>query len=248
VRGSTPPRQPPSHQGELRNPRPDALWWSLAALLVCLTGLATVVLGMFRIQHVEVVGAGLPASTIRQVAGVTDQNVFTVQSDQVVARLASIHEIVVGRVDTTFPDKVTIYAQERTPMVVWQTGKKRYELDPDGNVIRAVTVTTLPIIDGVVPQHGRIGPGIIAAVRYAVQTLPGVPNGTISIFHVGPARGLVIVGHAGWTAVIGRGSAQTLADRIATLASTLTKLQKRGLRLTRVDLRFPNPAMQIARP
>src|SRR5579859_3153003 len=116
----TPPaRRPQTRQVSVDTAPSTARLWAFGTFLACVVGLAVVFYGIFRVHRVDVVGHSLPVAMIQRVAGVDDQNVFTVQSDQVVARLAVIREIVVGRVETSFPDRVTIYAQERQPMVVW---------------------------------------------------------------------------------------------------------------------------------
>ncbi|HEX8918785.1 MAG TPA: cell division protein FtsQ/DivIB [Chloroflexota bacterium] len=239
-----PPRKAATRGKDTRLSSPAALWWSVGALLLCVSSLGAIFFGMFRIHQIDVVGSGLPSATIRQEAGVADQNVFTVQSDQVVARLSNIREIVVGRVETSFPDRVTVYAQERRPMVVWQTGRARYELDPEGNIIRPVTVSALPVITGPASQGGRIDSGIIQAVRFAVQALPSAPNGAVAMFDMQPNNGLKIFGRSGWSAMVGKGTAQSLANRIATLSSVLSTLQKQRRRLIWVDLRFSTPPMR----
>jgi hypothetical protein len=196
--------------------------------------------GLVKVLEVRVVGANLPAGAIVAASGVVGQNIFTVQSDQVVSRLSSIREIAVRRVEADFPDTVTIYALMRTPLVAWRDGKTLYELDPEGRIIRQVASTSLPVVVGS-DTTGPLGPGVVQAVRYAVVTLPQAPGGAISVLHFDPKNGLSITGRAGWTAVIGRGQAQTLVNRIATLSAVLVKVHPRPDHLVFVDLRYRSP-------
>jgi cell division septal protein FtsQ len=212
------------------------LWYG-SALLACAGLLAVAAAGLFRVKHVEVVGANVPVDKIVQTAAVTGQNVFTVRSDQVVARVSRIREIVVERVDTTFPDRVTIYATERTPAVAWLSGKRQYELDANGSIIRRVVTTRLPVIAGPEPQTA-VGQGIVQGVRYAVHALAGVPDGSIARFRYEPRTGLSIDGRAGWTAEVGNGTPQHVMDRIATLAGLLVSTRNRPGSLQFVDLRL----------
>jgi cell division septal protein FtsQ len=168
------------------------------------------------------------------------QNIFTIQSDRVVSRLSNIREIAVRRVETDFPDRVTIYALMRTPLVAWRDGKALYELDPEGRIIRQVAATSLPVVVGS-DTAGALGPGVVQAVRYAVITLPHAPGGAISVLRFDPKHGLTIAGRAGWTAIIGRGPPQTLVDRIATLSAILVNVQPRSDHLVYVDLRYRSP-------
>jgi cell division septal protein FtsQ len=195
---------------------------------------------MFKVREVRVVGANVPSDAIVAAAGIVGQNIFTVQSDRVVSRLSSIREIAVRRVETDFPDSVTIYALMRTPFVAWRNGKTLYELDPEGRIIRQVARTSLPIVMGPATA-GALGPGVVQAVRYAVVTLPHAPNGAIAILRFEPRNGLTITGRAGWTAVIGRGGPQTMVNRIATLSAVLVKVQSRPDHLVYVDLRYRSP-------
>jgi cell division septal protein FtsQ len=212
------------------------LWYG-SALLVCAGLLAVAAAGLFRVKHVEVVGAHVPVARIVRTAGVTGQNVFTVRSDQVVARVSRIREIVVERVDTTFPDRVTIYATERTPAVAWLSGTHLYELDANGSMIRKVVTTRLPVIAGPEPQ-APVGQGVVQGVRYAVHALASVPGGSIARFRYDARTGLTIDGSAGWTAAVGSGTPQRVVDRIATLAGLLVSTRNRPGSLQFVDLRL----------
>lgn len=216
------------------------LVWSLLLLAACLASLGAAGAGVFRVREVRVVGANLPAEAIVQATGVMGQNIFTVRSDLVVSRLSRVREIVVQRVDTSFPDTVTIHARLRQSLVAWQIGHALYELDPDGRIIRQVQSTRLPVIVGT-DTTGALGPGVVEAVRYAVGALPAAPNGAIAIFQFQPHIGLVIVGRSGWTADIGTGSPQTLVNRIATLVSALAAIRAEKRQLEFIDLRYRVP-------
>ena len=122
--------------------------WSLLGLGLCLALLGAAVSGVFKVREVSVVGANVPSDAVIAASGVLGQNIFTVQSDQVVSRVSRVREIAVRRVETDFPDRVTIYALARRAMVAWRPSKALYELDPEGRVIRQVTTTSLPVILG----------------------------------------------------------------------------------------------------
>lgn len=210
------------------------------ALLAAMFLIGTTVGGVFRVRQVEVVGRDLPVNQIVQAAGVHGQNLFTIQSDQVSRRLASVREIVVQRVESSFPDRVTIYAVLRKPFVALKTGKALYELDWKGSTIRQVASTPLPVIlEG--KSSDNLGTGVVEAVRYAIQSLKNVPNGPISSFHFGIRSGLSIVGQGGWTADLGYGSPRTLVNRVVTLATLLSNIKNRPDHLRFVDLRLSLP-------
>lgn len=234
-------RRPPPRSGqEEKHRRSRPALWPLLALMLCLGGLGAVGSGVLRVQRVDVVGANLPSDAIVQTAGVVGQNIFTVRADAVVARLANDHEIYVLRVDTLLPNRVTIYVRARPHMVAWRNGPALYELDPSGRIVDQVARTTLPVIVGGVAAAPP-GQGIVQAVHYGSAALPAVPNGAIATFRLTRDRGLVVVGRSGWQATLGRGTPQTLVNRIATLKEFLVKTQGKAGHLATVDLRYRVP-------
>lgn len=227
------PAKPPSQRFRF-------IWPSLA-LLACVAGLGAAFAGVFTVRQIDVVGRNLPRTAIVQMADVSGHNIFRVRSDAIVARLEAIPQIVVQRVQTSFPDRVTIYARERLAMAAWrQAGGGLFLVDPNGRIITQVKTTTLPIITGTTPGS-KLGPGVVAAVRYAVQQLPQEPNGTIAGFSFDRGTGLTITGRSGWTADVGTGSPQTLTNRVATLAGFLARIRNRPQQLKSVDLRYRSP-------
>jgi hypothetical protein len=221
--------------------------WSVLALGVGIGLLSTMLGGVFVVRRVDVVGSGLPTAAIVRASGALGQNIFTLRSDGVVARAGRVREVVIERVETSFPDRVTIYARSRIPMVAWRTAHGLFLLDPDGRIIRGVARTTLPIISGA--GNGRsLGPGVVQAVRYAVQALPRAPSGAVAAFQFAPGTGLTVVSRAGWTADIGTGSGQTLVDRIVTLVTFLEKIGSRAAQLKLVDLRYRAPYARFTGP
>jgi cell division septal protein FtsQ len=189
----------------------------------------------------------LPQARVLAAANVSGANIFTVKSDIVVARLSSVREIIVTGVQTSFPDRVIIHAQVRPSLVAWRTPAGLFLLDMDGRVIKQVARTTLPVIVGA-DRNGGLGPGIVQAVRYAVQTLPVAPKGAIATFRDDQKGGLTIVGRAGWQAIVGTGGPIELVQRIAELVAVLQKAPTRSESLLTLDLRYPKPVARFARP
>lgn len=223
-------------------------------IAVCMLGAAAA--GVFTVQQIDVVGASEYQPVVAQASGVEGQNIFTVQSDAVARRLSGVGQVVVQRVETSFPDRVVVYARPRIPAVALRVGPFLYEVDANATVIRQVSSTALPLVELAPAQDaggnsplrltpGRpspeLTPGIIVAVRYALTAEKRAPSGTIAGFRLSPRKGLTAVGLAGWRAFIGIGSAQKLVDRIATLVSTLRALGLRAAQLSIVDLRNSGP-------
>lgn len=242
-----PQRREPRHGGGRRPPqrhRFHPALPSIAALILVLAGLAACAAGVFKVRHVEVVGSGLPAAEMVRTADVMDHNIFRVRADAVVQRLQALPQIEVSRVDTAFPDTVTIYAALRRPYIGWRVGGVTYLLDDHGRIIERAPETALPVIVG---APGAQPPGfpVLQAALYAVSALSVVPDGNVGGLRLDPARGLVVDGQAGWHATVGTGSAQTLVTRVATLAALLRKLNAQHERLAFADLRLGQPYFRV---
>lgn len=246
-------RPPPHHDPEVRPLRANgsgaarsrSVLCTLLLLGLCLGFLMSAAAGTFRVRRVEVVGRNLPRATIVQIADVMGKNIFRVRSDAVVSRLGAIRSIVVHRVDTAFPDQVTIYASVRVPLIAWQDGRSLYEMDADGRVIRQVTHTELPVVMALDWRGMAVSPNVVRAARYAAEALPVAPDGAIESIQYGGSSGLTIVGRAGWTADLGRGTQQTLVNRVATLTALLARLHARAERLKYVNLRTSVPYARL---
>lgn len=240
-------RAPPRSRADARGGGVHPVVPSMLALLLCLGALAGAFAGVFKVTTIEVVGPGLPQARILAAAHISSANIFTVKSDVVVARLSSVREIVVTGVQTSFPNRVIIHAQVRPSLVAWQTPSGLFVLDTDGRVINRVAHTTLPIIMGA-GRNGGFGPGIVEAVRYAVQALPAAPKGAIATFRYDQTSGLSIDGRAGWHAVVGTGGPVALVQRIAELVAVLQRAPTRAQSLVTIDLRFPKPVARFVHP
>lgn len=213
--------------------------WSLAALGLCVGVLAAIISGTFTVRQVVVVGKGVPQGQVAASAGVMGENIFAVQTDSVVARLAAVRQIAVRQVSTSFPGRVVIYARERQAIVAWRQAGSLYLLDPDGRIINQVSKTALPTITST--GGGSLNAATIEAVREAVKILPTAPNGGIAAFQYDAGTGLTIQGRMGWQAIVGKGSPQTLVNRIATLAAFFRATSARGVVPKLVDLRYRSP-------
>lgn len=243
-------RTPPKRRTRAAPPPPRVPWRPIlavsAALLLTLAACVAALGGYFTVTRVQVVGTGLPQAAIVQAADVTGKNIFRIRTDALVDQLDTrVPSIAVTRVETALPDTVTIYAQERHPIVAWQRGASLVLVDPSGWVIGPVKSTTLPIISGSDTAQ-RIAPSTIEAVTYAVSALPATGPDAVASFQMESSTGLIIVGRGGWQADVGAGTARTLLNRIATLHSILDTVRAGGRRLQFVDLRYRVPYLKYA--
>jgi POTRA domain, FtsQ-type len=204
--------------------------------------------GTFRVRHIYIVGAAqVPSDAIIQGAGVLGQNIFTVRSDRVVRQLGAVTQVDVTKVETSLPDRVTIYVHPRIPVLAWKDGRNLYEVDRFGRIVQPVAASRFPLIIGLVPGK-HLDVSMVVAVRYALTVLPAVPRGTIATFRIEPRNGLMVIGRAGWAALIGTGTDQTLVARVATLATFLRSPAIRGRSIVLVDLRGRSPYARFGAP
>jgi len=235
--GQTHPR-PVSRTTPAPAPRPSAgrsqaPLYTAGALALSVLALCACLVGVFKVQTIQVVGAGLPAAAMADAAAVSGQNVFTVRSDLVIDRMASLPAVEVTRVETDFPDRVVIYARLREPAIAWQSAHGTLLIDRYGHVLGPATRSTLPLVSGPQPPDSDT----ITAVKYALRLLPAAPDGAVAGFSLDRSTGLSIHGRSGWQAVLGSGTAQNLVIRIANLQVVLNTVARNGQRLATADMR-----------
>src|SRR5947209_9371576 len=154
-----PPTRPGTARKPLRPPHPPRrrrlhpAVIPVATLLLVLAALGAAVAGKFTVKRVDVVGANLPATAIVQRADVTGKNIFRVRSESVVERLQALPSVEVTRVETRFPDTITIYATVRHPYVAWRPANVTYLVDAAGTIIGRTIAPTLPLIVGTPRAH-----------------------------------------------------------------------------------------------
>lgn len=215
-------------------------------LLACIALLGAALFGVFRVRHVQVVGAPAPPEVV-QTSGVLGANIFTVRSDQVVARLQSMRTLEVDRVETRFPNTVTVYARLRPRMVAWKFGRSLYELDSQGHTVQQVASTSLPEIT-TIDGNSLPSSSVVQALHLEASALVRSAHGTVVVYEYASKTGLTVRGSTGWTAEVGNGSAQTLANRLATLSALLDTVRRQGKRLDYADLRYRVPYARSVKP
>jgi cell division septal protein FtsQ len=238
---------PPSRRPAPRPNRGPRATGAVLLLLACVAFLAAAVAGEFRVRHVDVVGASVASDEVVQASDVLGENIFIVRSDQVIRRLASLHDVEVRRVDLSFPFSVTIYINQRTAVIAWNDMGRLFEVDARGIVLRQVKSSSLPLVTGPSPD-GALDPGTVEGVRYAAQLWPVTPTGILAAIRYDPRSGLSLVARANWTATLGKGTAQLLVSRIATLDGFLHNSQVKARHLLVVDLRYRPPFARFAAP
>jgi cell division septal protein FtsQ len=202
---------------------------------------------VFRISHIVVVGAHVPANQLAAAARISGKNIFTVRTADILRRLQQIPEVIITGVSLDLPNTLTISAQLRRPVVAWAQVGALYLVDGQGRVLYRVQHTNLPIVHDYTSEHIRPGDYLNAAVtRAVIYTQQMLANSRIEEYSLGQQRGIIIRSADGWQAVLGIPTGRALATRIAILRALLTQTQHHDQHLLYVDLRYRIPYATFA--
>jgi cell division septal protein FtsQ len=194
----------------------------------------------------QIVGARhLDASTIYQIAGVDEQNIFWIQPHQVAARIRQLDGVKGAQVRCDLlPARVIIGIEEREPVVMWRalTQERDWWLDEEGVVLPFHGDPESPGMIFVVDSSerhlqvaGRIEPGgIVQSVPQLAAALPET-----RIFFYDADRGLSftqVVDGGQWPVYVG--TSEDLARKIQILHALTDYFAARGLRPRYVDVRW----------
>src|SRR3990172_6491833 len=222
----------------------------LGGIILLLAGAAAVVAAAvqwlltsprFAVAVVEVQGTSrLSPAEVREAAAISPgENLFRLNSEEVVARLRQLGPVKRAEVIRSFPNRVTLVVEERVPFTLAQAGRL-YWLDEDGVSLgpepRAVT-PRLPVITGIRPEETRSGGAAAEDARAAVSMLrTGSPlTREISEIHMSGADGPVLYTVDGIEVRLGTTDWE---DRLGRLDGVLTQIRSLGEPMEYVDLRF----------
>ena len=226
----------------------------LGGIILLLAGAAAVVAAAvqwlltsprFAVAVVEVQGTSrLSPAEVREAAAISPgENLFRLNSEEVVARLRQLGPVKRAEVIRSFPNRVTLVVEERVPFTLAQAGRL-YWLDEDGVSLgpepRAVT-PRLPVITGIRPEETRSGGAAAEDARAAVSLIrsmlrTGSPlTREISEIHMSGADGPVLYTVDGIEVRLGTTDWE---DRLGRLDGGLTQIRSLGEPMEYVDLRF----------
>ena len=199
----------------------------------------------FAVAVVEVQGTSrLSPAEVREAAAISPgENLFRLNSEEVVARLRQLGPVKRAEVIRSFPNRVTLVVEERVPFTLAQAGRL-YWLDEDGVSLgpepRAVT-PRLPVITGIRPEETRSGGAAAEDARAAVSLIrsmlrTGSPlTREISEIHMSGADGPVLYTVDGVEVRLGTVDWE---DRLGRLEGVLAQIRSLGEPMEYVDLRF----------
>jgi hypothetical protein len=146
------------------------------------------------------------------------QNLFLLDTDELVGRLSVIPAIRGASITVALPDEVRIDVAEREGLLVWQVGADRYLVDEDGLLFGRVDETSpeaaaeLPVVDdqrvaaGVLALGGSLDPVLLDAARRLGSLRPADLGTAASRFEItlDDEVGFTLKAEPiGWSAVFG---------------------------------------------
>ena len=216
--------------------------WRLASIFIALMLSVAIYLALtlpyFRVPSVTVLGNNrLSRDEIEAVLGVVGQSIFTVQPDEMTARLRMNYpELLSAQVNVYLPNRVYATVAERQPVILWQQDGGYTWIDATGVAFRPRGSVT-----GLVPVQGLVTPPIgtpalddlFAPPPYMQKELvdailalaPTVPADSTMVFD--PSFGLGWTDNRGWKSFFGT-SAKDMPLKVRVYQSLVDSLVKRG--------------------
>jgi hypothetical protein len=186
----------------------------------------------------------LTAEGIYQAAGIHEQNIFWIDPEAVVQRIASLDGVKAARVRCELPATVTIEVEERQPKVMWRTNSQKHDwwLDEEGVVLPyhgdPQAAGVLFVVDSsprVLAFGQKIEPeGIVASVIQLAAALP-----QSRVFFYDAERGLTFTqksDRAEWPVYVGSG--EDLEHKIQVVQTLTAYLEANNITPRYVDVRW----------
>jgi cell division septal protein FtsQ len=208
----------------------------------------------FNVQKVELTGNRLlTADAVVQATGVDKINVFSLNEDQVAAKIKTLPYILQASVTKTLPDKITVAVTERQSVLNWKVGGYCYLVDPDGVVLDSYidqdlpeSAKAYPVIESLDDRQMQMGDRVDSvAVRsaQAIQSQLAAADIKVAAIQYSPTSGLLVISDpasGNWKALLGTDA--QLDQKVAILKGLLAD---EGIKWSYADLRFINkPAIQ----
>jgi hypothetical protein len=220
------------------------------AILISAVIYFALTLPYFHIPNATVLGNNrLSREDINSVLGVTGQSIFTVQPNDIAARLRMNYpELASAKVNVYLPNHVYVTVTERQPVILWQQDSGYTWIDSTGVAFRprGNADGLIPVIGLTVPPAGIAPaddpssppPFIQKELVDAIRVLsPNVPAGATMIFD--PSYGLGWNDSRGWQAFFGM-SAKDMALKIRVYQSLVNSLASRGRIPVFINVVYPD--------
>ncbi len=178
------------------------------------------------------------AHEIINMAALDNANIFTINPDQITARLSLIPQIKETRVRLGLPNRVSIQIIERIPMLLYVREGEVFWVDSEGKVFPAAELgTDLPVLlddDNTASVDGQhLNPSLVQAITNLNASMP-----ELNEFRYRRDYGLYFLSPEGWRVFLGDASHMT--EKLLNWQSIRQQLLQQGRQIEIVDLRFNN--------
>ena len=235
----------------LRRIRRAGFWLGVTVVLIALAGPIAARAGSlfttsrFAIKRVDVAGQKqLSAAEVVQASGLAPgQNLWSLDARRAAAAVEALPRVRRAEVVRTFPNRVTVYVEERQPFTLVNAGGLLWVDEqgvPLGQETRPVTLD-LPVISGVTRDDlaaGRFASERVAMAVALLRTLMRAQSplmSEISEIDVSRPEGPVLFMLSGVEVRIG---SEEWEGRLGRLGGVLAQLRASGQSVTSIDLRF----------
>ena len=190
----------------------------------------------------------ISAEEINTILGVTGQNIFTVQPDELQTRLRlNYPELLSAEVKVYLPNHVYVTISERVPVIIWQRGEGYTWIDQAGVAFRprGLEAGLVPVVavDDPIPGTPASGdlfsppPYMQEELADAILALsPLLPAGTSMTFD--SAQGLGWKDSRGWQVYFGT-SAQDMPLKVRVYQSLVDSLMARSIYPAYINVVYP---------
>jgi cell division septal protein FtsQ len=206
-----------------------------------------------------------PAAAEAALTASRGENLFGLQTGPLVAALESMPTVASARVDVHLPGTLAVTITERTPILIWQVGRRRFLADAGGSLFARAPdplpagAAALPVVDdrraasGLLDLGGTLDPvDLDAATRLASLRPADVGSGAVSLAVAVTDENGFVVGTRpeAWSAIFGfytpsLRTTELIPDQVRLLRSLLAG---REARVDRVVLASGTDGTYIARP
>lgn len=211
-----------------------------AALLLMFAG--WVIYAIFNSSNFYVYGIQVQGNTtvttgeVYSTSGLEGLSVFWVDPAAVARRVETLPNVRLAHVKVRLPARVIVTVEERTPVILWQTGDAQWWVDVEGIIFppRADLSNALTIIDAdaqPVSPGEALDPTIIQTAQSLRRLLPELP-----VMNYSRATGISFTTGEGWPVYLGDG--HDMDAKLTILVNLRKDLMARGITPEFIDVRF----------
>ena len=191
----------------------------------------------FYVYGIQVQGnSTVTTEEVYSTSGLEGLSVFWVDPAAVARRVETLPNVRLAHVKVRLPARVIVTVEERTPVILWQTGDAQWWVDVEGIIFppRADLSNALTIIDTdaqPVSPGESLDPTIIQTAQSLRRLLPELP-----VMNYSRVTGISFTTGEGWPVYLGDG--HDMDAKLTILVNLRKDLMARGITPEFIDVRF----------